>query len=287
MTESNWSGRFSPRMLYDWQGLKITKDQAKKLAAKLNQDDTAASGFASFKDWLRYIEKTYENGIDGLYRETFNEEPGDKVEESLTEAVQNVSIDTDQETITVATKQDTSGAEMIVPPTDEVVDEIPTEAEVDEAPAEDLPVEDTGLEDIGDLDLGDNEVDVDVDEFDEDEFSGMGESYLRKTYNNVESFKTTGFTFKGNTIFVEGLITFKGGKTSKTSFVFEGKHSHEGKFYFEGYNKHLTESNNAFGLVARPEGKKLMVESFNWNYDAKDKNGNIQKLSGTRKRLNK
>ena len=74
---------------------------------------------------------------------------------------------------------------------------------------------------------------------------------------------------------------------AKPSFVFEGKHSHDGKFYFEGYNKHLTESNNAFGLVTRPEGKKLMVESFNWNYDAKDENGNIQKLSGARKRLNK
>lgn len=217
----------------------------------------------------------------GLGTSRFNTNNTTKTED-LKEAVQNVSIDTDQETITVATKQDTS-AEMITPAED-LIDEIPTQEEVD-AETE-LPVEETGLEDedvpVEDtgLDLEDEGVDVDVDEFDEDDFSGMGESYLRKTYSNVESFKTNGYRFEGNNIFVEGLITFKGGKKAKTTFAFEAKSTDNDKLYLKGSNKHLSESKDAFTLVGKAEGKKLMIESLEWNYDAKDENGKSTNIKG-------
>ena len=54
-----------------------------------------------------------------------------------------------------------------------------------------------------------DEVDFDIDEFDEDSFNEIGESYLRKVYENVKSFKTRKVSSAGNKLVVEGLITFK------------------------------------------------------------------------------
>ena len=83
---------------------------------------------------------------------------------------------------------------------------------------------------------------------------------------------------------LEGIITFKSGKKAKTNFVFESAHkTKSGKLKFLGENKQLA-SNKSFTLTGHTEGKKLVVESFNYKYALKDAEGNSKQLYGTVKK---
>ena len=122
-----------------------------------------------------------------------------------------------------------------------------------------------------------------IDEIDEAGFDELGESYLKKVYENVQSYKTVGGSLKGNKIKLEGLITFNSGKKAKTNFIFEAKEmTKKGKVKFIGENLNLTKNKKAFTLTGRTEGKKLVCENFNYNYLAKDgKSGASKRLYGT------
>lgn len=142
--------------------------------------------------------------------------------------------------------------ETIVPVSDETETEILNNNEVDE-PLDNEPVED--------------EFDFDFDEIDEEGFDDLGESYLRKVYENVESFKTTSVSANEHALVVEGLITFASGTQKKTGFIFEALDANSrGQLRFSGSNKHLAESTNAYSLVGRVDNKKLFVESLKYNY---------------------
>ena len=164
--------------------------------------------------------------------------------------------------------EDEVGDEMIAPVDDETVAEIEGEEEVEE------PL------------LGDDEnVDIDIDEFDEEGFDGLGESYLKKVYENVNSFKTTSIREEKNKLYVEGLIGFDSGNKKKTSFIFEAKDiDSKGKIRFIGENKEITRGKKSFTVAGRMDGKKFMCESFNYNYRAKDENGKSTRLYGTIKK---
>lgn len=166
----------------------------------------------------------------------------------------------------------TGGDEMIAPLDDETVSEIEGEEEIEEPFAEEP--------------LGDEEdVDIDIDEFDEEGFDGLGESYLKKVYENVNSFKTTGIREEKNKLYVEGLIGFDSGNKKKTSFIFEAKDiDSKGKIRFIGENKEITRGKKSFTVAGRMNGKKFMCESFNYNYRAKDENGKSTRLYGTIKK---
>ena len=161
----------------------------------------------------------------------------------------------------------TGGDEMIAPLDDETVSEIEGEEEIEEP-------------------LGDEEdIDIDIDEFDEEGFDGLGESYLKKVYENVNSFKTTGIREEKNKLYVEGLIGFDSGNKKKTSFIFEAKDiDSKGKIRFIGENKEITRGKKSFTVAGRMNGKKFMCESFNYNYRAKDENGKSTRLYGTIKK---
>ena len=135
--------------------------------------------------------------------------------ESLTEDVNNVNVETDDSIVnvntddsgkvTVTTEPKTAeetpvdGAEVITPLTDEHEDELLNG-----------PVEDEFS-------------DVELDEFDDETFDGLGEGYLKKVYENVQSYKTTDCSMKDDKIMLEGVITFNSGAKKKTSFIFEAK----------------------------------------------------------------
>ena len=187
------------------------------------------------------------------------------IDDELNEALNNINIDTDKETINVtATEKQEEGEEMIAP----------VEPETEEKFNKEEP-EDSNEEA--------QYQDVDIDEFDENEFDELGENYLKRVYENVASYKTTKGVVAGNQLKLEGLIKFKSGKQAKTNFVFEAKTINKnGKLKLIGENKQFARGNKSFTLSGKLNGKKLIAESLTYNYRAKDSKSNTSKrLYGT------
>lgn len=224
-------------------------------------------------------------------------ECAEKEDETLTEDVEHIQLNSEDSTIDIGQKDD-GGIVIETSPAledEEPVDDVNMMSD-DEviAPLDDDTTDDLGLEDEPafddsddlDLDLEDNSEDedsedVDVDEFDEDSFDGLGESYLRRCYENVNGFKTTKVTCNENKLMVEGNISFKSGNTKKTNFIFEAKETSNGKYMFEGYNEQINIGKNAFKLNCSLDNKKLISESLAYNYSSKNELNESVKLSGT------
>lgn len=185
----------------------------------------------------------------------------------LKEDLQTVNIETDKERITVTSEpkaevaEVTTEAEMVAPVSDETEAEFKSE---DEAT--------------------DESEDEDISEFDEETFDDLGESYLKKVYENVASYKTTSgsITSDNKTIKLEGLLEFKSGKKVKTNFIFEAKSKNkDGKVTLTGSNKQFAKGNKSFTLKGKKEKGKLISESLTYNYRARDeKSGASRRLYG-------
>ena len=213
--------------------------------------------------------------------------------EELLESIENVSIDTEDETMTMTTKED-GGVVIETSPKEEFEEtfgeEEPTELEngdemiapLDPETEDELGITDESEDDMN-FDFGEEtpEEDVDIDEFDEETFDGLGESYLRRCYENVNSFKTTNVICNENLLTVEGNIGFKSGNVKKTSFIFEAKESNNGKYVFEGYNNEINIGKKAFRLNCSIDNKKIIPESLNYNYRSKNDLNESVKLHGT------
>ena len=177
-----------------------------------------------------------------------------KVDESF----DKVELETATEKIKVSSepKEDEPAEETIVPLTDEDAAEIAAEN-------------------------SDDSVDIDIDEVDEEELGGLGESYLKRVYDNVKSFKLSECRCNDKALMVEGLITFNSGKTLKTSFNFKPSHiTKTGKVKLIGENLTLTKSKNAFTLTGRMNGSKLLSESLTYNYKTQNTGTQSQKVYG-------
>lgn len=201
------------------------------------------------------IETTGEKGMKAA-EAAMDEFTKDK--DDLSESINNINIDTDKETISVtATEKEEEGEEMIAPITDETKEKF----------QEETP----------------DYVDIDIDEFDEENFDNLGENYLRRVYENVASYKTTQGKVNGNTLKLEGIITFKSGKKAKTNFIFEAKTINKnGKLKFFGENKQFAKGSKSFALTAKVNKNKLIAESLTYNYRAKDsKNNKSKRIYGT------
>jgi len=236
------------------------------------------------------------------------------------EGIENVSIDTEDETMTMTTKDDggivleTSprsdmsdgefyddfdmgsetedvdidfsddlemGDEMIAPISDETEEEILDNSEEGESEESE-----EGF-DLSDLDLeeptgeeGEEEAEVNVDEFDEESFNELGESYLRRCYDNVNGFKTTSVRVNENLLKIEGNISFKSGAKKKTNFIFESKDAKKGKFIFEGYNQQINRGKKAFRLDCSIKNKTIIPVAMKYNYMGKNGLNESVKLSG-------
>lgn len=199
-----------------------------------------------------------------------------KKSESLDESIEDLSMtandthvevsEEDNGKVTVTMEPVTKdNGEMIAPVSPE------TEAEI---------MADEGIDDLG-LDA-ESEIDAEFDEFDEESMDSLGESYFKKVYENVNSFKTTSVKTSGNSMIIEGLLEFDSGNKKTTSFIFEAldatKH---GKFRFVGDNKELTEGKKAFMLTGTIKNNKLIVESMNYNYKHVDAEGKASRVYGT------
>ena len=123
---------------------------------------------------------------------------------------------------------------------------------------------------------------MDIDEVDETALDELGESYLKEVYENVDSFKTSNVSSTDTHLVVEGVIKFKSGATKKTGFIFEA-HSvtPDGKVRFTGKNEHFSRGAKSFILTGKIENKKLISESFTYNYRAKTADGKSNRIYGT------
>jgi len=151
-------------------------------------------------------------------------------------------------------------SEVVAPVSDEVKDEIVAKSENDEY------------------------VDLDVDEFEEEDFDKLGEGYLKKVYENVNSYKTSNIKMNDNKLVVEGVINFNSGKNKKTSFIFESHVANGNKVRFMGENAQITKGKKAFRLEGKIDNKKFIGESLSYRYSAKGADGKMQRLHGTVKK---
>lgn len=211
-----------------------------------------------------------------------------RLDASLEEDVNNVNVETDDSIVnihaeeggkvTVSTEpkaSEATGEEAIGPLSDETLADIEsangltTPESDEEVPAEEeAPVE--------------GEEEMDIDEVDETALDELGESYLKEVYENVESFKTSNVSSTDTHLVVEGVIKFKSGATKKTGFIFEA-HSvtPDGKVRFTGKNEHFSRGAKSFILTGKIENKKLISESFTYNYRARTADGKSNRIYGT------
>ena len=201
---------------------------------------------------------------------------------TLTEDFKTINVDGDQQDITIEQNPNggvtvntrpkdanPSGDEMIEPLEPEIEDEIM--AAQDEPSFDEEPVEDT--------------IDYDVDDFDEASFNELGESYLKNVYENVNSFKTSKVSTKGNKLVVEGVIKFNSGKSKNTKFIFESHSANKnGKVTFKGLNEQMSRGKKSFTLTGNIKGKSFISESLTYNYRAKNSKGKSTRVYGTVKK---
>lgn len=190
---------------------------------------------------------------------------GECRDEELKEGFEKVELETEDKVIKVSEeeKEEVPDAEMIAPLEDD------TKVEIDDNSIESEDDEDTFI-------------DQDFDEFSEEDFDELGESYLKKVYGNVDSFKTSKVSTKGNTLKLEGVIKFNSGNTKNTTFLFEAKDiNKKGRVRFIGENLQISRGKKSFAITGSIKENKLVVESFNYNYRTKDANGKPVRLYGT------
>lgn len=189
---------------------------------------------------------------------------------SIKEAVNNVNVETDDSVVNVST--DENGKVTVTTEPNSTSDE-----------AEEVisPVSDETQQQI-EGNTSEESVEADMEEFDEESFDELGESYLKRVYENVASYKTTSVSANSTKMVVEGVIRFTSGNQKKTSFIFESKDcTRSGKFRLIGENAQLTKGNKSFTLSGRIAGKKFITESLDYNYRSKDDQGRSAHICGT------
>lgn len=114
---------------------------------------------------------------------------------------------------------------------------------------------------------------VAVESFDTVKFDRLAKKYLNEVYSNIESYATTHGEVDNekNTITMEGLITFRSGKTKTTKFVFEAREiTKKGKMKLVGINETFAKK-KAFTLVGSILGTNMLSESLTYSYKLDDK----------------
>lgn len=258
-----------------------SKNLWNKLTQLLNNKGNLFTNFGA------NIGKKIANKIGGVFQQESLEEELDDVQsedaeklvdpeenpvnESLNEDV-NISVDVDGQNHIEIEPQEDGGINVEVSPADAGVDNIPADAETI------APLDDEDKNAIeGNDGIAPEEAPVEdefaIDDFDEESFDELGESFLKRVYDNADSYKTTKVTQDGSKLVVEGMIKFKSGKEKSTSFIFEKyKNTKRGKLMIEGMNETFSKSNKAFLLKGTLENKKYTCESLTYNYNVSQLN---------------
>ena len=211
--------------------------------------------------------------------------------ESLSEAVNNLSLDTDDTHLEMTADEngrisvvseptaplDNEVPDTMVPGEDSVVpldmgDEEEIEANIspedqeeimdnEEEPLEGPVAEEPTEEESPEEEFGEEEFEVE-----EESFNYLGNTFAKKLYENVSDFKVTGTSDKDGKLVIEGMLTFNSGKQKPTQFIFEdAQETQTGRIIFEGLNKTFFPT-KAFKLRGKLVEGKLVCESLRYNY---------------------
>lgn len=278
--------------IFDENDFDVEDEEVKKYAeaaAEYIEDARNQWPQYSVEEWFEDTKENYPEDLDELK----------KVNESLKESFEKATVETadsklsmesdDSGKVTVVSEpkkvdEDTyEGPETIAPVAEETADVI--EANTEESKSEEAPEEEEELmEEVEtEKDMPEDSEDIDIDEFDENEFNSLGEGYLKEVYNNVDSFKTVRGYINGDSLKLEGVITFKSGKKLNTSFLFESNLiTKTGKVKLLGENLQFAQRKNSFTLTCSVKDKKLVMEALTYNYNAKDAStGKSKRIYGT------
>lgn len=247
-----------------------------------NEDHQADNVLIKYQRWVDYDMKKYgkiskitQKALDKAGFEVVKDDHGDyeviaNTNEKLEESFKDVSVTTDDTHMEMTS--DENGKVTVT--TEPVCKECEEKEEVIEPLTDEDEVE---IEKKSFDNENDDEVEVDFDEFDEETFESLTESFLKKTYNNVKSFKVNEekdngvSATKDGKIIVEGKITFNSGAQKDTKFIFEGHQATKrGKVKLIGENAQITNGKKAFTITGSIDNKKLVVESLNYNYRQKN-----------------
>lgn len=247
---------------YDVEDSEV-KEYANSAAEYIEMTRAETDGRYSVYRWFKDTKSNYPEELTGLKK--------------LNESVDSVEVKTDKEEIKVDSDKDGKTTVEVEPR--EEKDTIEGEETI-------VPVDDETKDEIEDNSIKVSDTNIDIDEFDEDEFDELEEKYLQKVYENVKSYKTTKGTIRGNKLILEGVIEFNSGKKVPTKNIFESAYRlKNGKLKFNGLNEQFSKNNKAFTLTGSLNNKKLIIESLNYNYSAKDnKSGKTQRIYGTIKK---
>lgn len=276
----------------DDREFKICSDKDGEIC-KVTGEGEAKKTIAEFK---KQDKKSGRKGTKYTYKEITNE--------SLSESIEDVSITTDDETMTMSTKEDggivvetspkeeidtiesdmLNGDEMIAPLEPETRAEIEDNIEADDE-AEDALEDDLFEEEPIDEVPVDEEPVEDIEDFDNESFDELGESYLRRCYENVNSYETSKISQQSDgSYLIEGRIGFDSGNVKNTQFVFNKNTDSKGKLKLEGYNNQISKGKKTFKLNCSVEDKTIVCESLNYNYKGKNDLDESVRVYGTVKR---
>jgi len=207
-------------------------------------------------------------------------DPEEEPVKDLKEDLNDVEVHTDEQDIEVKTEDGKVVVEVgnpeqaEAPVEDEMIAPLDAEEINDIENNEEQSAEEAAIDD----ELGDEADDeFAIDDFDEESFDEIGESYLRRVYDNVDSFNTTKVVSNNNKLIIEGVIKFKSGKTKNSSFVFESfRTTRRGKTLAEGMNETFSKSKKAFILKGTLTDKNFVSESLTYNYTVKSLNESNQ-----------
>ena len=249
------------------------------------------------------LEEKCEESCDKLEEETCEE----NCNESLQEDFKEVEIKTDDQKlemtsdengkVTVTTEPLTEedqlpsddievtdyDAEKIVPLNDSEEEQI--EANSEEEPAEEEPVEE--VEETEEEPAEEESEEEEVEEITEESFDYLANNFMKRTYHNVDNYKTASVKESGNQLVVEGLITFNSGATKKTTFKFEPELLNNKQVRLRGLNETFSNRKNTFNVRCSIQDKKLIAESMRYNYIAKDKLNESVQIKGREVKKNK
>lgn len=276
----------------DDREFKICSDKDGEIC-KVTGEGEAKKTIAEFK---KQDKKSGRKGTKYTYKEITNE--------SLAESIEDVSITTNDETMTMSTKEDggvvvetspkeeidtiesdiLNGDEMIAPLEPETKVEIEDNIEADDE-AEDTLEDDLFEEEPIDEVPVDEEPVEDIEDFDNESFDELGESYLRRCYENVNSYETSKISQQADgSYLIEGRIGFDSGNVKNTQFVFNKNTDSQGKLKLEGYNNQISKGKKTFKLNCSVEDKTIVCESLNYNYKGKNDLDESVRVYGTVKR---
>lgn len=250
---------------------------------------------------IRGTDNTDLSGTDDLHESCENCDDKKELDECgeapLKEDIQDVSVTTNDETMTMTTKED-GGVVIETAPVGEEVEIEPVEEEIPEEttlePGDEFvaPIDDSEEQEIelnSEVDaLEDEDVEaleepeeVDVTDFDEESFDELGESYLREHYDNVVGFKTVNAKIFENSLIVEGVIRFESGSSKGTTFVFEATGKENNDVLFEGYNRQISRGKKTFKLNCSLVEGCIKPEKMAYNYVTKNELNESVRVNGT------